>query len=370
MIRLLSIFFLMTLGFTGAFGQNIDEEIGFKYVKAEYLMSTERMEDAIKELNDIIKVSPAYKDALMLRAQTRYKLGAYKGAKDDALKSIDAIGITLSSASLLGKIENAVGNTQAALNSLSAAIALGSDDAKIFELRAAIYADDNKLLSACEDWNAAADLGSTKGAIAAKKNCGRTTKKPKKETKVIVESDSIPDEITEEENDAPTTSTNDKGEVILNAPQKKNDTETGDDTTTSEDSGSTDTTATEDSSTDTMDEDIEDNSMIPEEDDTENVIEIDEDLTLRIYGQGIGKRKILDRPSILILSDQSGTVAVEVCINENGKIDYAEYDRSKSSLTKNSLVSLAIRKSKEFWFEKSDYQKQCGYILFEIKGSE
>ena len=62
-------------------------------------------------------------------------------------------------------------------------------------------------------------------------------------------------------------------------------------------------------------------------------------------------------------------VTVEVCVNANGNVEYAEFVAAKSTLTQNSLVSLAIRKAKEFWFEDSDYPKQCGYIRFKIKGS-
>ncbi len=350
-MRITIITILLLTSFSSMFSQKIEEEVGFKYVKAEYLMTTERLEDAIKELNDIIKVSPVYKDALMLRANTRYRLGAFKGAKDDILKSIEAIGITLGAASLLGKTEYALGNVDPALNSLTAAISLGSQDERIYELRADIYEDKGELLKACEDWYTAEDLGSTKGAINARKFCGKRTNssEPTKTPPVDVGTSSTSDnsdDSTEEESTSPTnadnssTQSNDNSEEVV------------------------------DDEINSVPIDDEDNSTIPVEDNTPNKIEIDEDLSLSIYGQGIGKRKILDRPSILILSDQTGTVVVEVCINENGKIDYAEFNPAKSTLTKNSLVSLAIRKSKEFWFEKSDYKKQCGFIVFNIKGSE
>lgn len=354
LILIFSLIFLTNINSTLC--QKVEEEVGFKYVKAEYLMSTERLEDAIKELNDIIKVSPAYKDALMLRANTRYRLGAFKGAKDDIMKSIDAIGITLDAATLLGKAEYSLGNKDAALNSLTAACQMGVQDERVYELRASIYEERGELLKACEDWHTAADFGSTKAAINAKKLCGKRTKSTPPATKIEppVESDNTP----------PILDNND-------STIDESDTDYTEETSTDNSSGTSEVvTTSEETESDEVDEDLEDNNTIPPEDNTPNNIEIDEDLTLSIFGQGIGKRKILDRPSILILSDQTGTVAVEVCINENGKVDYAEFNPSKSTLTKNSLVSLAIRKSKEFWFEKSDFKKQCGLIVFNIKGSE
>ena len=338
-----------------AIGQNLEEEIGFKYVKAEYLMKTERMEEAIKELDAVIKASPTYKDALMLRANTRYKLGAFKGAKKDILEAINLLGITPEAAALLGKTEYALGNADASLNSLSAAISMNVQDERLFELRASIYEGQGKLLMACEDWEKAARMGSTRAAIKARKLCGTViTKKedpviitendtPQKDRETDYETDETPVENNEDpidqtntEDNNTTPSNDDDDEVIFQEPDKEE----------------------------------EDDLMLPPEDNTENIIEIDEDLSLTIYGQGLGKRKILDRPSILILSDETGSVTVEICVNENGKVDFAEYVPNKSTLSKNSLVSLAIRKSKEFWFGKSAYEKQCGYLVFNIKGSE
>ena len=118
---------------------------------------------------------------------------------------------------------------------------------------------------------------------------------------------------------------------------------------------------------DTSEEDYEDD--MPEEDNTVKTIEVDEDLTLEIYGEGLGKRQILNQPNILILSDEDGKVVLNVCVNRNGKVISAEFEPSKSSITKESLVSLATRKVKEFWWEKSRKKEQCGYVVFDIHGS-
>ena len=154
----------------------------------------------------------------------------------------------------------------------------------------------------------------------------------------------------------------------LNKPTK--DTKVEDDNTDS-DGGNTEEEP-ENADTTTEDEDAvedKDEGNMPGEDNTLNEIEIDEDLTLIIRGQGLGKRKVLDQPNILILSDEDGTVSIDICVNKRGKVESAEFNSKLSTIAKKSLVSLAIRKSKDFWFEKNDYKEQCGVIMFKIKGS-
>ena len=40
-----------------------------------------------------------------------------------------------------------------------------------------------------------------------------------------------------------------------------------------------------------------------------------------------------------------------------------------STIVQKSLVSLALRKAKEFEFAAGKYESQCGIIIFEVKGS-
>lgn len=360
-MKLLHLIIFTGLLSTNVFTQGIEEEIGFKLVKAEYLFGTERFEDAIKELNEVIKVNPTFKNALLLRAETKYKLAAYKGAKEDALKYIEMNGITTECAAILGKSEYALNNQEAALNSLSAAIALSTKDVKVYEMRAEIYTTKNQMIRACNDWEEAAKLGSTTGAINAKK-CGYTSEPRKKRDDTNIPSTQKEDSSTDHTMPSDDGSMK-EGEIIS---EGEKETEKGQENTPR------DSSATNPSdNVGNYDDSVihQDNSNIPEEDDTENKFVIDEDLSITVYGQGLGKRKILDKPSILILSEENGVVAVEICVNENGNVDYAEFNTQKSTLTKKSLVSLSIRKAKEFWFEKSDYPKQCGFILFHIKAS-
>jgi Tfp pilus assembly protein PilF len=353
-MRLLFCFLFAIAIFDEAFAQ-VEQESGFKLVKAEYLFGTERFEDAIKELNDVLKVDPLMKKALLLRAETKYKLAAYKGSKDDAIKYIEMNGITMEAATLLGKSEFQLDNVDAALNSLSAAIALETKDVKVYEMRAEIYTKKKMAQKACQDWATAAKMGSTTGAINAKK-CGAKEQKTEPQKPMPTEDNNTIE-------DKPTTSENQSNTSNENSSPTKDASES---TNTNAENG---TVGRDSINNNASQVEAPDNINIPEEDDTENKFIIDEDLSITIYGQGLGKRKILEKPSILILSEEDGIVAVEFCVNENGKVDFAEFNSQKSTISKKSLVSLAIRKSKEFWFEKSDYPKQCGYMLFEVKGS-
>ena len=330
--------------------QSFEEEVGFKYVKAEYLLNTQRFDDAVKELNDIIKQNPSYKNALLLRGETKYKLAAYKGAKLDAMQSIELQGISGTAASILGRSEFAMENFDAALASISAAIGLGLTDEKLFLERADIYMKKSMQNKACEDWNIAARNGSTTAAINGKKYCGLETvsapitAKPTDDDNHIIVSDKPTNPQTEQ-------STIVDQNTVSNSPDSSMDNQVA-----SSESDPVTTSPTQSY------------IPIPEENDTPNEIVIDEDLTLAIKGQGLGLRRILERPSILILSETEGVVTVEICVNENGRVEYAEYNAARSTIDTKSLVSLAVRKAGEFWFERNDYPKQCGFIYFKIKG--
>ncbi|MFZ1705088.1 MAG: hypothetical protein WAT79_12135 [Saprospiraceae bacterium] len=317
-------------------GGGLDEEIGFQYVKAEYLFETNRFEECITEYNQVIIRNPAYKDALVKRAIAKYNLGAYKGAKLDAIQSIDLNGITSQAAFILGKTENAMGNEDAAINSISAAICLQAE-VEYLELRAMLYEKNQFLLKACEDYQEAAKLGSNMGAQKSRFLCGEVKNKPS--NPVVTEN----------------TQHDDEGlPVNTNPPATNND------------------NTQEQFPSDRQDNDYEEEApvidpTIPTEDNFRQNVEIDEELSISIYGQGMGRRKILVTPSILIIADENGNVTLDVCVNNLGEVTKAEFNASLSSIAKKSMVNLALRKAKEFTFEKSVFTNQCGYMVFKVK---
>jgi tetratricopeptide (TPR) repeat protein len=335
-------------------------------------VDTERWDDAIQILNDIVKKDENYENSLLLRSESKFMLAAYEGAKKDVISYFGNKGIDAESTGLYGRILYALDKEDAALATLSSAIAIEPSNPKYLELRADIYASNGKLLSACEDWNNAYLNGSSKVEYNLDKYCGGSTKPVVKSiptkvdrTKVVPVEEEYEDEVTESENPR---GSHDGFEY--SKPEYNEDVEPQvPDVITN----GSDYTSENENSDDVMGDDVfadhNDDELNEEFDNTVNTIVIDEDLTLNIYGRGLGTRKILDRPSILILSDVNGEVTVEVCINERGKVETAEFNPKMSSIDKKSLVSLAIRKSKDFWFEKNDKKEQCGFIVFKIKAS-
>ena len=349
------------------FAQELESETGFKFVKADYLIQTLRYEDAITELNDVIKQNPLYKDAILVRAEAKYKLGANAAAKTDVLTYFDLNGATQKAISLLAKIEYNLANYQAALNNLNVVLASNQDDVKLYEMRAQIYQDRNELLKACQDWEKAARMGSELGKSNAKNLCGAGD----------IATDSRPKRPRKNRDQDPTS------DPKNNEPKPDNESSPGAETTPTNPENNTPNASEADSNTGTQNPTPTDNTTgaetteeeevvdenAPPADNTVQKIEIDEDLSIDLFGQGLGKRVILDRPSILILSEQTGTVAIDVCVDQSGKVLSAELNTSMSTINQKSLISLAIRKSKEFSFETGEYPQQCGIMIFRIKGS-
>jgi len=325
----------------------IDDELGFVFVKAEYLMTTERYDDAIKEFNKVINDNPQYKNALLLRAKAKFVLGAHRGVRNDVLKYIEYNGVSAEAAKLLGLADYALESYDAALNSLDLALMAMPDDIGMLEARADINYQNGNNLSACRDWERAAKLGSGTAAKMAKSKCGmrddivvkdkprskgdNIPSKPNKQSKETKKPTSIPDREDPrdiEEETASETVEQSEEEIVEEEPEEE----------------AIDLDAVSD-------------------------IYVDEDLTL-VLKNGLGDRKVLEQPNILILSDESGTVSVDVCVSGGGRVVNAVYNAGNSNLKTPSIISLAVRKSKEFWFENSEHEQICGIIEFKVTGRE
>ena len=92
---------------------------------------------------------------------------------------------------------------------------------------------------------------------------------------------------------------------------------------------------------------------------------IDEELTLTI-NSGLGDRQVDQLPNILMLSDQSGKVVLDLCVDDSGKVASAELNSKLSTIFRSSLSSLAIRKAKQLIFMPSLIERQCGLLVFSI----
>ncbi|MCZ2101923.1 MAG: tetratricopeptide repeat protein [Chitinophagales bacterium] len=320
--------------------QNLEEEIGFVYVKAEYLFNTGRYEEAIGEFTKIIDQNPKYKDALMYRGFAKMEMGLTEEAKNDAVSSIEMHGIQATSAALLGRAFGATHNYDAAVNSMTAAIALDNQNGDYYKWRATYLEAQGKLTQACQDYGQAVAKGNQDALGKVRTLCGGKTTPPTKSP------DRVPNHQTQPADQG---NPNDikEDEVLADGDRAAED---------QEDNGEEPETYVEDVN-------------MPSEDNTINGFDIDDDLSIEISGQELGLRKIEEVPSILILADENGKVTINICVNKTGEVTSAEYNGALSTIAKKALVSLAIRKAKEFEFETGKYDNQCGIMVFKIKGN-
>ncbi len=326
--------------------QNWEEEIGFLYTKGEYLMQTNRYDEAVKQLSLVINKNQSYKDALYLRALSKYNLRSYKGVKKDLLLAMDIKGLEGNLVELMGLTEYELGEYDKALKNLGIAEVLSPDNHDVKVVLGQIYQKQGKYSQACHKWSDAFKYGSRKARSLMVKHCDAGV------------GNATEDDIAYEDEEKDYFG-GDRTEKVDSAIRVN--------------TGTRDYTYDEELDEPSSNEEAEpsyeeDNEGGIIEDTDVNEIEIDEDLSLSLYGNGLGNRKILDQPSILILSDISGKVTIKVCVNKGGRIESAVLDEERSTIDKQSLISLALRKSKQFWFAKSN-KEQCGLIVFNIKGS-
>lgn len=355
---------LLTIGL-GSVNAQVEQEIAFQYMKAKYLLETDRHEDAVNAFNKVIKENPAYEDALVLRGESKYGLAAYRGAIKDAMEAIEINGITPGAASLLALAFDKEGKEKARDNSLASALVLDPGNDDIWMLQAEIHFDNGDDKQACACWFKASDLGNSKAARKLKSNCNNLPTKQapveaeEKEKKEVI---SIGKRLGDDEKEDEEVKKEPKPGVLTKSGSNKTKTDTQDENTADD---------MPDDEVISIGKRAENPDERPEIDPNEkNIIEIDEDLTLELYGEGIGSRRILDQPNILILAEEDGKVAIDICVSRTGKVSSAEFNDDLSTIKKQSLISLAIRKAKEFWFAKDRTKEMCGVIIYHIKGSE
>jgi len=157
--------------FTSNLFAQVDDELGFIYVKAEYMMETERYREATAEFSKIIVKKANFKDALVKRAEAYNKLNMYDKALTDAMDAIYNNGITADAAKALGIAHAGVGNYLAAHNSLDFALKHNYKDAAVHLAKAECYKEVEDFTSACEYWGNAANMGSNEARMQQRKYC-------------------------------------------------------------------------------------------------------------------------------------------------------------------------------------------------------
>jgi TonB family protein len=83
-----------------------------------------------------------------------------------------------------------------------------------------------------------------------------------------------------------------------------------------------------------------------------------------VVGGGLGDRGVGYSPKITDDSQKKGTVVVRVCVDREGKVTSAEFTQKGSSVSDNHLVQLAERNARQWRFDKSNIDKQCGTITY------
>ncbi len=335
-MRYITLLFLALFA-TNVFAQTLNEELGFIYVKAEYLMETNRYDEAIDEFTKIIAKSPSFKDALYQRALAKFNVGAFQGTYNDLMQVFELKGIDPASLLLFGKAQKNLGKSEAAAVTLATAGELYPNGTSARE-----KAENNRDTSSSDDRT---EEGEEKSQVD----------KLKDQISNILE-DLLPGTTTP---GAEQEGTNDSETQDSDSDNRDRQTKGGRDRSTNNDSNSNGGSVLTP---------VDEPEPEPKVDDSVNEIYVDEDVTLFVKN-GLGARRILEQPNILILSETSGTVVVDVCVNGNGKVTQAEYNAGESSLKTQSIISLAVRKSKEFWFKSAAADEMCGTIVYNITGS-
>ncbi len=327
MKQLFILLVLCCLGSSSLFSQGVEDEIGFIYLKAEYMLETSRFNEAIEQYSAVIEQDPTYKDAYTKRASAKYSLKSYRGVRKDIIDMIAARGIDAEGVRLLGLSEHHLGNHSAAVNTLILAYRLNPRSVEIVEALA-VSATESKTDAACSILNEYKSRSAVKTYMS--QVCSGASTTPKKTTK--------PNKGGKSDKTPKTDNTNPKQMEEVDSELEQ--------------------------------ELLEEEVVIAEEpeiDDSVNEIIVDEDLTI-VLQDGIGSRRIIDQPNILMLSEQSGRVKVKVCISKGGRVVSADVDPSGTSIQSESLKSLSVRKAKEFWFARGDKDESCGSITFIING--
>lgn len=356
-----STFILFTLLFGvsfSAFAQAIEENIKVVYMQANVLYDTERYDEAVRMYNQVLNKDDEFAPAFLMRAKSKYALAAYKGAKSDVLDYFDINGVTKDAIKLMTRIEFKLDRFKAAKNYALTAVELDPYDAEqILHLGNIEYELDDKT-QACEYWFVGSSLGNIKAKTQVNKHCENlmAIKEMNEKTKQKRERERNRKKEVELEDEE-----DDMGD-LLKRPKMDDD----DDIVGNRNDEDIDMD-------DDMDDDNEKKSkkrdkVVIESADMDAIqeVEIDEDLSV-IIGNGLGKRKLEDHPDIFMLSNESGKVVIDICVNNQGKVTSAELNKDQSDILKPGLTSLAIRKSKEFQFFTSFRDEQCGFLIYMIK---
>ena len=88
-------------------------------------------------------------------------------------------------------------------------------------------------------------------------------------------------------------------------------------------------------------------------------------------GTAIFSRKVIYRPDIKKIVKKKGRIAINLCINNDGRVVYVKYDKEASTIRDTDNIRKTLEATKLYKFEK-DYsvpKEQCGKLTFIIENN-
>ena len=328
----------IVLSFNTVSLQNLENNESVMLMKANVLYESGRYDEAVRMYNRILSINENYSAALLMRAKTKFQLGAFQGTKNDAIRYYEKSGVNKDIIRLMARTELNLGNLSAANNYVLTAIELDPYDDEMYLLAGDISTEANLLSDACERYATASQLGNYRAGQLLKLRCHGYVPKTR--------------------------------EIEMSPETKQHDEEGGVDTTedvtlAQKKEAPIDNEREEKVNVPTIPPSTR-NNVPPVNTSAKQEIEVDESLDLTITN-GLGERKIEKVPNIFMLADESGHVVIDLCVDQNGQVVTTTFNRERSTLYRSSLTSLALRKVKEFIFLPSLRPEQCGTIIFNVK---
>jgi|GEM_PF-221930 len=385
-------FLILMITCSGLSSQSLEDDVNVKFMKAQVLFDAERYDEAARMYNGIINENDEYAPAYLMRAKSKEYLGAWSGVKKDIMAYIELNGVTKEVIKIMSNTEYEMGNYKAAKNYVTTALEMDPYDGDQLLIAGNIEMRSKNKTQACEQWEAAAQMGARGAKTLVAKECSvifemREIQREKKaEEKRKVKAKAQADakrkadiakrkredqekeaEETAEDSRSEVKSKTDKRPPIGIVPEEIEE-ETGNEDILNP----IEEDAPNDSDIEKKKEKTKKEPKVEYEKvdmDAIQEIEIDEELSV-IVGNGLGKRKVEDHPDIFMLSNDEGKVVIDICVDHEGKVYSAEIDKRKTTLFKTSLTSLALRKSKDFQFFPSFREEQCGFLIYVIKPGE
>ncbi len=85
-----------------------------------------------------------------------------------------------------------------------------------------------------------------------------------------------------------------------------------------------------------------------------------------LEGDGIITRRVIYREDISKAAKVNGRITLNICINRQGRVEYAAYDPEKTTITDNEIIKQATHLAIRYRFEEkySAPKRECGQLTF------